>query len=177
MIPKWMLESLDPSYMNKPDFIIHDESTYFEPHPDQHIWITADNRRIPIDDMEEDHVRNTLKCIMRKAHEGRIWALKPSTGGLRHYSKEAMMAKATVTKVVPKPVSPYEGISHIDLQITVEEAKALIAAGDHTYTGTVGGKAFQGIAKVLREAGLAREDQDIVWNPNMAFTSGIAFKR
>lgn len=36
-------------------------------------WVTASRRVIPIQQMKEEHVRNTLALIMRKAREGHYW--------------------------------------------------------------------------------------------------------
>lgn len=143
--------------------------------PGDHIWVTKDDRRIHVDKMSVDHVRNTLKLILRLAHEGQVWAISPETGGLRHYTKETIVAKATVTKVPPKVVSAYENINSITLEITPEEAKALVAVGRHTYPDTVGGKALNDIKNVLLNAGLSSEDQDITW-AGSSF-SGVRFKR
>lgn len=134
------------------------------------VWVTKDDQRIHVDDMSVDHIRNTLKLILRLAHGGEVWAISPKTGGLRHYTKEAIVAKATIERAVPKVVSAYEGITNIQLEITVEEAKALMAVSWHTRPDTVGGKAIHNMGAVLLQAGLTREDQDIE-------SAAIVFKR
>lgn len=135
----------------------------FPPKPSEHVWVTKDDRRLNIDDMSETHVRNTLKLIMRRAHEGRIWAIKPSTGGLRHYTKEEIVASVTVKKTPKAPKDIYDEVSEITLVIGAEEAKALHALAYHTVADTVGGKALLGIRQALSNQGLPyMYDQDIV---------------
>lgn len=122
---------------------------------DPHVWVTKDDRCIHVDDMDEDHVRNALKLILRRAHEGRIWAIKPETGGLRHYNKENFVARVEVKKVPPKVLDVYDTISSIKLELSTEEAKALIAVYHHNIVGnSVGTKAYRGIVEALYEAGL-----------------------
>lgn len=146
----------------------------FPPKPSEHVWVTKDDRRLNINDMSETHVRNTLKLIMRRAHEGRIWAIKPSTGGLRHYTKEEIVASVTVKKIPQAPKDAYDDVSEITLVISVEEAKALHAVAYHTEQNTVGGKALYGISLALNRQGLPRvEDQDVLGG----LTRPISFKR
>lgn len=131
--------------------------------PAEHLWVTKDNRRLDIDDMSENHVRNALKLIMRYAHEGRVWALAPSTGGLRHYTKEEIVASVTVKRTPKAPKDIYDEVSEITLVIGAEEAKALHALAYHTVGDTVGGKALLGIRQALSNQGLPYTyDQDIV---------------
>lgn len=118
------------------------------------MWVTANDQHIHVDDMTEDHVRNTLKVILRRAHEGRVWALQPRTGGLRHYTKEALVAKVTVTKQPPKPVDPWAGIESVTLTIEVEEIKALRALINWVSGDTVGQKAVMNIWRALNDAGI-----------------------
>ena len=94
--------------------------------PDNDVWITAEGRRTNIDDMDETHVRNTLKMIMRHARAGQVWAISPKTGGLRRYNKGApKVAKATVKKEAPKPVNPWDTVENVTLTLDKNEAQYL----------------------------------------------------
>lgn len=144
-------------------------------HPET--WVTAENKHIHVDDMTERHVRNTLKCILRHAHAGKVWAVSPLTGGLRHYYKgDKQVATATVTKEVQKAKSVFDGVTDIALTLSVEEAKALHAISRHVVPDTVGGKAIASVGKAIVEAGLNREDQDIIW-PGQDHLGVIQFRR
>lgn len=93
---------------------------------DPEIWVTADNRCVPVDDMTESHVRNTLKCILRHAHDGKVWAISPKIGGLRHYNKgDQNVAQVTVKKEAPKAVSKWDEVESVTLVLTKTEAQAL----------------------------------------------------
>ena len=52
---------------------------------DENIWIGNYGDRIPIDQMSDRHMRNTLKLIMRRAREGYNWRISPKTKGLRFF--------------------------------------------------------------------------------------------
>lgn len=124
--------------------------------------------------MSENHVRNALKLIMRYGHEGRVRAISPQTGGLRHYTKEEIVATVTVKKIPQVPKDVYDDVSEITLVISVEEAKAIHAVAYHTVGDTVGGKALLGIRQALTKQGLPYTyDQDIV----NGLTRPISFKR
>ena len=102
-----------------------DEWSYF-PNPDPEVWVTKLGERVHIDDMSNQHIRNALKLILRIAHEGQVWALSPTTGGLRHYNKGApQMAKATVKKEDPKPMNKWDTVESVTLVLDKNEAKAL----------------------------------------------------
>lgn len=111
-----------------------DEWSYFT-NSDPEVWVTNLGERVHIDDMSNQHVRNALKLILRKAHEGKIWAISPLTGGLRHYNKGAsQMAKVTVKKEEPKPVNKWDTVESVILVLDKNEAKYLRdLIGDQPY--------------------------------------------
>lgn len=72
------------------------------------------------------------------------------------------MAKAHITYKAVRPVSNYDGIKEITLQITPEEAQAIHAVAVHVRGDTVGGKAFYGLRTALLNAGLDQEGQALL---------------
>lgn len=120
--------------------------------------------------MTEQHVRNSLKLILRYAHEGRVWALSPKTGGLRHYKKEDIVAKVTVVKEVPPPVDPWAHIQSVTLTLDVEEIKALRDLVGSVGGASVGRKATTQIWDALNAAGIPlQSDQQLIGNPSLEF--------
>lgn len=70
------------------------------------------------------------------------------------------MAKVTVKKEDPKPVSAYEGVKSIHLELDPEEAKAISALSWFTVGGvSVGRAALNRVADALRAQGLDHDDQ------------------
>lgn len=103
---------------------------------DPAVWVTAKDKHILVDDMTESHVRNTLKCILRHAHDGKVWAISPDTGGLRHYNKgDPNVAIVTVKKEEPKVVNKWDGIESINLALTKREAQGLLAVAGKGFGG------------------------------------------
>jgi hypothetical protein len=104
---------------------------------DPEVWITANNRRMYVDQMTETHVRNTLKCILRHAHEGKVWAISPISGGLRHYKKgDRNVATVNVQREPVKPVNAWDEVDQLTITLNTREAKAILAmAGKGMRTG------------------------------------------
>lgn len=71
------------------------------------------------------------------------------------------MAKVTVKKEDPKPLSKYEGVKSIHLELDPEEAKAIAAVSWFAVGGvSVGRTALSRVADALGEQGLGYEDQE-----------------
>lgn len=83
------------------------------------------------------------------------------------------MAKVTVKKEDLKPVSKYEGVQSIHLELDPEEAKAIAAVSWFLVGGvSVGRAALSRVADALRGQGLSYEDQEATW-----VNSRVEFKR
>lgn len=48
------------------------------------VWVTKDERRVRIGDMDRAHLAHTLALIVRVARDGKVWAIKRD-GSLRCY--------------------------------------------------------------------------------------------